>query len=134
MRIIIKAMCFLSASLLLLSFIECDRSADDAVASRITGKWQWERTVIPYGGQTSNPGTAGYTRTLEFSAHGIMRELRNDSLVQTTNYWIQADSPDPELFILIYDGFSYHCSISGDKLEFNEAYVDGPIIFFTRIR
>ena len=134
MRIIIKAIFFFSASLVILSVSACDRKADDTLASRITGKWQWERTVIPYGGQTSDPGTAGYTWALEFSPHGIMKEFRNDSIVLTTNYWIEDDSADPELFVLIYDGYSYHCSISGDKLEFKEAYVDGPVIFFNRIR
>jgi|WetSurMetagenome_2_1015567.scaffolds.fasta_scaffold02552_5 hypothetical protein len=134
MRTIIKALFLLSFSLVILSFISCEKSMDDAVASRIIGKWQWVKTTNPYSGNTTDPGTAGYTQTFEFSTHGFFREYRNGIPVRETSYRVEAVPKDQGFFVLIYGGFNYHCSISGENLEFNDAYVDGPVILFTRLR
>jgi len=102
----------------------------DAINDQIIGKWRWVKTIIPYGNIVSNPQTTGYTKSLEFFPNGTINEYRNDTLLNTSDYKIEtSESGQLRLTSSI---ISSNFSLDKDSLIFNEAYVDGPVISYTK--
>ena len=103
------------------------------VSELIIGKWEWVKTIIPYGGQQSNPQTSGFSKSLEFLKDGIMSEYRNDSLIATSSYKIQTDPSTPNYYVLTNSTvIGSHFYVVDDSLIFNEAYVDGLVSSYIR--
>jgi len=101
----------------------------------IVGKWEWVKSVSPWTGQVSNPQTAGYSMTLEFTSDGIMKVYKNDTLSNSTNYCIEINSTEPLRNFLIYDsGIRSQVYIGNDSLILNAAYVDGPVSSYIRLK
>jgi hypothetical protein len=112
--------------------LSCQKE-NKTVSELIIGKWEWVKTIIPYGGQESNPQTSGFSKSLEFIRDGSMNEYRNDSLVATSNYKIQTDPSTPNWFVLTNSTIiGSHFYIVSDSLIFNEAYVDGEVSSYIR--
>jgi len=121
-----------SLSLLLAILMSCQKE-NKTVSELIIGRWEWVKTIIPYGGQESNPVSAGYSKSLEFMGDGKMSEYRNDSLITTSKYKIQTDASTPNYYVLTNSTIiGSHFYMVSDSLIFNETYVDGPIISYIR--
>lgn len=118
--------------LFLLVIAGCDKDKETA-SELIIGKWEWVKTIIPYGGQVSNPQTSGFSKSLEFMKDGNMREYRNDSLIATSSYKIQTDTSTPNYYVLTNSTIiGSHFYMVDDSLIFNEAYVDGVVSSYIR--
>jgi hypothetical protein len=98
----------------------------------IIGKWEWVQTIFPYGLIVTSPETAGYSLSLDFASNGIMKEFRNDTLISTSDYYIETT----ELYGLGLRSsiLTSPYSIVNDSLIFNGAYVDGSVISYIRIK
>ena len=110
----------------------CQKDSN-TISELIIGRWDWVKTIIPYGRQVSNPQTVGFSETLEFMKDGKMNEYRNDSLFATSGYRIETDSSTPNYYVLTNStiiGSRFY--IVDDSLIFNEAYVDGPVSSFVK--
>ena len=104
----------------------------DDINDQIIGKWRWVKTIIPYGNIVSNPQTTGFTKSLEFLPNGTINEYRNDTLLSTSDYKIEnSNSGQLRLTSSI---ISSNFSLDKDSLIFNEAYVDGPVISYSKIK
>jgi len=111
----------------------CCQKEKETVTEFIVGKWEWVKSVSPWTGQVSNPQTYGYSITLEFTADGLMKEYKNNTLSNTTNYSIEINSTEPNRNFLIYNsGIRSHVYIANDSLILNAAYVDGPVSTYIR--
>jgi hypothetical protein len=119
--------------LLLLAIIMSCHKENKTVPELIIGKWEWVKTIIPYGGQESNPQTSGFSKSLEFMEGNKMNEYKNDSLIATSAYKIQSDPSNPNWFILTNSTIiGSHFYMIDDSLIFNDAFVDGPVISYIR--
>jgi len=99
----------------------------------ITGKWEWVKTVSPWTGLITNPQTAGYSITLEFTSDGIMNEYKDGTMSGSTNYSIEINLDKPNKNMLTYSsGISSQVFIVNDSLIINAAYVDGPVSSYIR--
>jgi hypothetical protein len=115
-------------------FIGCQKD-NETISELIVGKWEWVKTESSWTGLILNPQTAGYSQTLEFTNHGIMKEYKNDLLIDATNYSIETNASETNYNVLISNsGISGHFYIVSDNLIFNEAFVDGPITTYIRLR
>ncbi len=123
--------------LLLTTFVllvSCQKGKDP-ISDLIVGKWEWVRTENSWTGIVSNPHTAGYSLSIEFTDHSILKEYKNDTLIISTNYSIETSSTDPNSNILIYNpGASANIYINNDTLILNNAYIEGPVSFFNRLK
>jgi len=112
----------------------CEKENSTSLADLIIGKWDWVESVSPWTGLVKNPSTEGYSQTLEFSAEGIMKSYRNDTLINSTNYHIEISSTEPVKYELIYSSeLKAFISLANDSLFLNSAFVDGPISNYVRI-
>jgi len=106
---------------------------EQTASDLIVGKWQWIKTIIPYGGKVSNPQTTGFSQTLEFLSNGKMQEYKNDILINTSDYIVETNSSNPKDYLLTNSSIlSSHFYFKSDTLIFSEAYVDGPVYYYTR--
>ena len=106
---------------------------EQTVSDIIIGKWEWIKTVIPYGGQESNPQTLGFSLTLEFLSSGKMQEYKNDLLINTSNYTIEINPSNPKDYQLTNSTIlNSHFYFESDTLIFSEAYVDGPVDYYVK--
>jgi len=119
---------FLNLLLILLLF-GCQKND---TYDQLNGKWRWFKTVIPYGQIESNPQTSGYTKSLEFLPNETVNEFRNDTLISTSEYLIETSNMGQ--LRLISTIITSNFSIDKDSLIFNEAYVDGPVIWYIKIK
>jgi hypothetical protein len=120
-------------SLLLLAILISCQKENKTVSELIIGKWEWVKTIIPYGGQESNPQTSGFSKSLEFMRDGKMSEYRNDSLIATSIYKIKSDPTTPNYYVLTNSTIiGSHFYMVDDSLIFNEAYVDGLVSSYIR--
>jgi len=123
------------SSLLILAILMSCQKENKSVSELIIGKWEWVKTIIPYGGQESNPQTSGFSKSLEFMRDGKMSEYRNDSLIATSSYKIQTDPSTPNYYVLTNSAIiGSHFYMLDDSLIFNEAYVDGVVSSYIRIK
>lgn len=116
-------------SLFLVALFSCQKNDTDDL---ISGKWNWVKTIMPYGNIETNPQSTGIKRALEFLPNKTIKEYRNDTLINTSNYVIE-NSSSGQLRLkssIITSNFS----IQKDSLIFNEAYVDGPVIWYLKIK
>jgi hypothetical protein len=114
--------------------ISCQKD-NDSISNQIVGKWEWVKSVSPWTGQISNPQTAGFSITLEFTSDDIMKEYKNDTLSNSTNYSLEINSTEPNRNFLIYNsGFRSQVYVGIDSLTLNAAYVDGPVSTYIRLR
>ena len=113
----------------ILFFTGCKKDDDN---DQIIGKWRWVKTIIPYGNRVSSPQTTGYTKSLEFFPTGTMTEYRNDTLLNTSDYKIETSNSGQ--LRLTSSIITSNFSIDKDSLIFNEAYVDGPVISYGKIK
>jgi hypothetical protein len=113
------------------SLISCQKDKE-SISNLIVGKWEWVKTIIPYGGLEANPQTLGFTRTLEFMVNGKMKEYKNELLIKTSNYSIEINPSNANGFLLKSTIVTSHFYIINDSLIFNEAYVDGPVSTYLR--
>ena len=97
---------------------------------QISGKWKWVKTIIPYGNIVSSPQTTGITRSLEFLSNETVKEFRNDTLINTSTYKIETSTSGQ--LRLTSSIITSNFSVNKDSLIFNEAYVDGPVISYSR--
>jgi hypothetical protein len=112
----------------------CVKENSNSFADLIIGKWEWVESVSPWTGLVKNPQTEGYTQTLEFTAKGMMKAYRNDTLSNSTDYRIELYSSEPDKYELIYDkDLRAYISCENDSLSLNSAYVDGPVSRYVRI-
>lgn len=102
----------------------------DETNNQIIGKWNWVKTINPWTSSISNPQITGFTKSLEFFATDIIKEYRNDTLVTTSSFKIET-SPSGQLR-LISSVITSNFTVNNDTLIFNEAYVDGPVISYSR--
>ncbi len=117
----------------ILALIFSCQKDDKTVSELIIGKWEWVKTIIPYGGQVSNPRTSGNSKTLEISSNGTMKEYKNDLLINTSNYIIEEDRSNPNNgYVFSSTIITSHFSFVNDTLIFNEAYVDGEVSYYSR--
>jgi hypothetical protein len=120
-------------SLILLSILLSCQKDNENVSELIIGKWDWVKTIIPYGGQVSNPQTSGFSKSLEFMRNGKMSEFKNDSLITTSSYKTQIDPSTPNYYVLTNSTIiGSHFYLVDDSLIFNEAYVDGVVSSYIR--
>jgi len=128
-----KTNLFKYLSLVFLTVLMGCQKDNETVSELIIGKWDWVKTIIPYGGQISNPKTSGFSKSLEFMKDGNMREYRNDSLIATSSYKIQRDTSAPNYYVLTNSTIiGSHFYMVDDSLIFNEASVDGQVSSFLR--
>ena len=105
------------------------------ISELIIGKWDWVRSVSPWTGQVTNPHTAGYSIRLVFSTDGIMKEYRNDTLSNSSNYSIETNPSEPGRNFIIYNsGLQSQVDISSDTLILNASYIDGPVSSYIRLK
>jgi hypothetical protein len=120
-------------SFVVLTILMSCQKENKTVPEMIIGKWEWVKTIIPYGGQESNPQTSGYSKSLEFMKDGNMSEYRNDSLIATSSYKVQTDPSTPNYYVLTNSTIiGSHFYMADDSLIFNEAYVDGLVSSYIR--
>lgn len=122
-RIII---CFL---LIIVHQVGCQKRGSN---DQIIGKWVWIKTINPFEQIETNPQTIGFTMSLEFLPNETIKEFRNDTLINTANYHIETSNTGQLRLIssIITSNFSY----DKDSLIFNEAFLDGPIIWYIKIK
>jgi hypothetical protein len=61
-----------------------------------------------------------------------VKEFKNDTLINTSNYKIETSNTGQ--LRLISSIITSNFSIDKDSLIFNEAYVDGPVIWYVKIK
>ena len=114
------------------SFISCQKDSE-TISDLIIGRWDWVNSVSPWTGQISNPQTVGYSLTLEFTIDGVMREYKDGTLSNSTNYSIEINSTESNRNFLTYNsGIRSQVYIGNDSLILNAAYVDGPVSTYIR--
>jgi hypothetical protein len=140
---ITKAICDKGFSLNLIKYlliaclafmVGCQKNDKD-ISELILGKWEWKKSVFPYGNQEQNPQTLGFTQTLEFLENGTMNEYKNDTLVKTSDYTIETNPSYPDYYLLNNSTIiSGPFDIYHDSLIFNNSFVDGPVSTFIKIK
>ena len=114
------------------SFISCQKDSE-TISDLIIGRWDWVNSVSPWTGQVSNPLTVGYSVTLEFTIDGVMKEYKDGTLSNSTNYSIEINSIESNRNFLTYNsGIRSQVYIGNDSLILNAAYVDGPVSTYIR--
>jgi hypothetical protein len=118
---------------ILILLMSCHKD-NKTISELIIGKWNWIKTIDnQYSEQESNPQTAGFSKTLEFTSHSKMIESKNDTVINSSNYSIEINPSSPNDNLLIYNGINQsHFYITNDSLIFSEAYTDGPVSFYIR--
>jgi hypothetical protein len=109
--------------------IGCQKNDPD---DQIIGKWRWVKTIIPYGQIETNPQLTGFTKSLMFLPDETIKEFKNDTLINTTNYIIETSYAGQ--LRLVSSIITSNFSIEKDSLIFNEAYVDGPVIWYVKTK
>lgn len=105
----------------------------ESISNVIIGKWEWIKTIIPYGGQESNPQISGFTQTLEFKSNDKMYEYKNDLLINSSNYTVEINPSNPKNYKLTNSTIlNSQFYFERDTLIFSEAYVDGPVYYYIR--
>ena len=118
----------------LTSFISCQKDSE-TISDFIIGRWDWVNSVSPWTGQVSNPQTVGYSITLEFTIDGVMKEYKDGTLSNSTNYIIEINSSESNRNYLTYNsGIRSQVYIDNDSLILNSAYVDGPVTTYIRLK
>jgi len=107
----------------------CQKNDPD---DQIIGKWRWVKTIIPYGQIETNPKLTGFTKSLVFLPDETIKEFKNDTLINTTNYIIETSYAGQ--LRLVSSIITSNFSIEKDSLIFNEAYVDGPVIWYVKTK
>ena len=116
----------------LTSFFSCQKDSEP-ISDLIIGRWDWVNSVSPWTGQVSNPQTVGYSLTIEFTNDGIMKEYKDGTLSNSTNYIIEINSSESNRNFLTYNsGIRSQVYIDNDSLILNAAYVDGPVSTYIR--
>ncbi len=116
----------------LTSFISCQKDSE-TISDLIIGRWDWVNSVSPWTGQVSNPQTVGYSITLKFTIDGVMKEYKDGTLSNSTNYIIEINSSESNRNYLTYNsGIRSQVYIDNDSLILNSAYVDGPVSTYIR--
>jgi hypothetical protein len=115
----------------LMILLSCRKDNKDE-SQLILGRWDWVKTVIPYGGQVSNPASSGYSQKLEFMENGKMNEYRNDLLSATSLYTLELNPSVHNNSLLKSSIITSHFYFINDTLIFSEAYVDGPVMTYAR--
>ena len=100
---------------------------EESLPDDVIGKWEWVKTIIPFVGQETNPQTAGFSMTLEFSNNGTVNEYRNGLLIGTSSYDIKGN-------VLSSSVITSHFYFENGTLIFSEAYLDGPAHYYSRIK
>jgi len=106
----------------------CEKDSND----QIIGKWVWIKTINPFVQIETNPMTIGFTKSLEFLPNETIKEYRNDTLINTVDYKIETSNTGQ--FRLISSIITSNFSFDKDSLIFNEAFLDGPVIWYVRIK
>jgi hypothetical protein len=122
--------------ILVIFVLSCEKNEVRPDSGLILGKWDWIETVSPWTGIKYTPQTEGYTQSLEFIPHGIIKVFKNDALVRTGTFKIVSGPVNTNYFILAEDSgdSSRHIYLTRDTLQFNSAYIDGPVILYVRSR
>jgi hypothetical protein len=116
------------------SFISCQKDSE-TISDLIIGRWNWVNSVSPWTGQISNPQTVGYSLTIEFTNDGIVKEYKDGTLSNSTNYIIEINSSVSNRNFLTYNsGIRSQVYIENDSLVLNSAYVDGPVSTYIRLK
>jgi hypothetical protein len=122
-----KTKYILLALFLILFHLGCQK---DETNDQIIGKWNWVKTINPWTSSVSNPQTTGLTQALEFFTNDIIKEYRNDTLLTTSSFKIETSPAGQSR--LISSVITSNFTVNKDSLIFNEAYVDGPVISYSR--
>ncbi|MGC1390479.1 MAG: hypothetical protein WA816_05535 [Bacteroidales bacterium] len=116
-------------SLVVLAILMSCQKENETVTELIIGKWEWVKTIIPYGRQESNPQTLGFSKTLEFLRDGKMKEYKNDTLIKTSVYSIQINTSNPNNYLLAQNWLDFSpFYMVNDSLIFSKAFVDEQVI------
>jgi hypothetical protein len=117
---------------ILLLMMSCQKD-NNAFSEIIIGRWEWLESASPWTGLVTNPQTAGYSITLEFTSDGIMNEYKDGTMSGSTSYSIEINLDKPNKNMLTYSsGISSQVFIVNDSLIINAAYVDGPVSSYIR--
>ena len=116
--------------LIIVSIGGCKKN-EKSLNEQVIGKWEWVKTIIPYGRQETNPQTAGFSMALEFSNNGTVKEFKNGLLISSSNYDIKTDQNGNVLSSIVITSHFYFAS---DTLIFSEAYVDGSAQYYSRFK
>jgi hypothetical protein len=116
--------------LIIVSIGGCKKN-ENSIPEQVIGKWEWVKTIIPYGGQETNPQTAGFSMSLEFSNNGTVKEYKNGLLIGTSSYDIKTDQNGNVLSSTV---ITSHFYFANGTLIFSEAYLDGPVSTYIRLR
>jgi hypothetical protein len=117
---------------LMLTFVSVSCQKDEStIQEKVIGNWEWVKTIIPYSQEETNPLTDGFSVNLEFSANGTIKEYKNGLLTSTSIYRISKDQHGD---VLISTIITSHFYFKNDTLIFSEAYVDGPVQYYKRLR
>lgn len=116
--------------LLIIASIGGCKKNEKSINEQVIGKWEWVKTITPYGVQETNPQTAGFSMTLEFSNNGTVKQYKNGLLIDTSGYDIMTDQNGN---VLSSEVITSHFYFANDTLIFSEAYVDGPAQYYLRI-
>ena len=114
--------------IIIVSILGCKKS-EKSIPEQVIGKWEWVKTIAPYSGYETNPQTAGFSMTLEFSNNGTVKEYKNGLLIGTSSYDIKTDQNGNVLSSTV---ITSHFYFANDTLIFSEAYVDGPAQYYSR--
>jgi hypothetical protein len=115
---------FYSLVIILVFVIACkkdDASSEDDEKNPLFGKWEWLYSVGGIAGHHINPDSVGYNISVEFTANGMYRNYRDDTIFFTDTYVIK-DFVDPCSFefIVEYENAPYitqqFCAFSGDTM------------------
>jgi len=82
-------------------------------------------------GQETNPQTAGFSMALEFSDNGTVKEYKNGLLIGTSSYAITTDQYGDVLTSTV---ITSHFYFENSTLIFSEAYLDGPVHYYSRFK
>jgi hypothetical protein len=113
------------------------QKSEKSIPEQVTGKWEWLKTITPYTGKETNPQSAGFSMTLEFSSNGTakefgtVKEYKNGLLISTSYYVIQTDKNGWELRSTIINSHFYFVN---DTLIISEAYIDGDAHYYLRLK
>lgn len=105
----------------------------ESIYDQVRGKWDWVKSVSPYLGHITDPANAGYSQSIEFRKDGTLNEYKNDTLVASSKYSIKTD-PSSDTYVLTNTILPATFYFRKDTLIFDDAYVDGPVSYYLRIK
>jgi hypothetical protein len=120
--------------ILLAASVSCQKDKN-TINEQVIGSWRWVSTLYPYAAHLITPETEGFNRTIVFHDNGKIQEFVDGVLSSSYDYTIGTSPLNPNEYLLKYsETSSSSFSLKNDTLVFNDAYVDGPVTTYVRIK